>query len=146
LYPETPSPVRRALLGGLTFILVKGVLKVYHKQHQYIRQSRRVIGNFDPNNAITTPVSEWVVCTERTLDNNVSILTRHYNVCIIKYKVRVVKISILKEFAWIKDQNIPGFLFRKFPDFFQKGQGRFKWDLHTKWLISKTWFGLYSLY
>lgn len=59
LYPDTPSPVRRALLGGLTFIIVKGVLKVYHKQHQYIRQSRRVIGNFDPNNAVVrSPVSE----------------------------------------------------------------------------------------
>ncbi len=55
LYPETPSNVRRALLGGLTFIAIKGVLKVYHKQHQYIRQSRRVIDNFDPNN--TTQLS-----------------------------------------------------------------------------------------
>eukprot|EP00088_Acartia_fossae_P030250 TRINITY_DN3121_c0_g1_i2.p1 TRINITY_DN3121_c0_g1~~TRINITY_DN3121_c0_g1_i2.p1 ORF type:complete len:571 (+),score=117.69 TRINITY_DN3121_c0_g1_i2:574-2286(+) len=51
LYSNTESGLKRAVLGGLTFVLVKGVLKVYHKQHQYIRQSRRVIDNYDPNNA-----------------------------------------------------------------------------------------------
>jgi len=52
LYPDTSSPLRRAALGGITFILVKGVLKIYHKQHQYIRQSRRKIDNFDINTNI----------------------------------------------------------------------------------------------
>jgi len=43
LFSETASPLKRAALGGLTFVVVKGVLKVYHKQHLYIRQSRRII-------------------------------------------------------------------------------------------------------
>jgi len=52
LYGDTYSPVKRAAMGGITFIIVKGVLKVYHKQHQYIRQSRRKIDNFDINTNI----------------------------------------------------------------------------------------------
>jgi len=43
LFRETTSPLKRAALGGLTFVVVKGVLKVYHKQHLYMRQCRRVI-------------------------------------------------------------------------------------------------------
>jgi len=47
LFPETASPLKRAALGGLTFVVVKGVLKVYHKQHLYIRQCRRVLLNYE---------------------------------------------------------------------------------------------------
>lgn len=43
LFQQTRSPLRRAALGGLTFVLVKGILKIYHKQHVYVRQSKRVI-------------------------------------------------------------------------------------------------------
>merc|ERR1712200_343713 len=38
LFQETTSPLKRAILGGVTYVAVKGVFKVYHKQHQYIRQ------------------------------------------------------------------------------------------------------------
>lgn len=43
LYDHVPSQLKRTLLGGATFILVKGILKVYHKQHTYIRQCQRQI-------------------------------------------------------------------------------------------------------
>lgn len=43
LYQQTKSPLKRAALGGLTFVLVKGILKIYHKQHLYVRQCKRVI-------------------------------------------------------------------------------------------------------
>lgn len=43
LFEEVKSPVRRAAMGGFCFVGVKGVLKIYHKQHQYIRQCRRKI-------------------------------------------------------------------------------------------------------
>jgi len=47
LYQETSSPLKRALLGGLTFVVVKGIVKVYHKQHLYIRNCNRVVLNFE---------------------------------------------------------------------------------------------------
>ena len=31
------------ILGGLTFAVVKGVLKIYHQQHSYIRQCQKQI-------------------------------------------------------------------------------------------------------
>ena len=46
LYKEIPSQLKRTLLGGFTFVLVKGVIKIYHKQHNYIRQCKRQILDF----------------------------------------------------------------------------------------------------
>eukprot|EP00088_Acartia_fossae_P023762 TRINITY_DN24773_c0_g1_i1.p1 TRINITY_DN24773_c0_g1~~TRINITY_DN24773_c0_g1_i1.p1 ORF type:complete len:420 (-),score=95.11 TRINITY_DN24773_c0_g1_i1:242-1501(-) len=46
LFEETCSPLKRAVMGGLTFVAIKGVLKIYHKQHLYIRQCRREILDF----------------------------------------------------------------------------------------------------
>ncbi|XP_063236676.1 E3 ubiquitin-protein ligase MARCHF5 isoform X2 [Bacillus rossius redtenbacheri] len=43
LFSSVQSNVQRTVFGGLAFVLVKGVLKIYHKQKQHVRQSRRVI-------------------------------------------------------------------------------------------------------
>ena len=43
LYENVPSQLKRTLLGGITFVIVKGVLKIYHKQHNYVRQCERQI-------------------------------------------------------------------------------------------------------
>ena len=43
LYKNVPSQFKRTLLGGLTFAVVKGLLKIYHKQHQYIRTCQKQI-------------------------------------------------------------------------------------------------------
>ena len=43
LFEHEKSALRRATLGGFCFVGAKGVLKIYHKQHQYIRQSKRLI-------------------------------------------------------------------------------------------------------
>ena len=43
LYKSVPSQFKRTILGGLTFVVVKGLLKIYHKQHQYIRQCQKQI-------------------------------------------------------------------------------------------------------
>jgi len=43
LYKNVPSQFKRTLLGGLTFAAIKGVLKIYHKQHAYIRQCQKQI-------------------------------------------------------------------------------------------------------
>ncbi|XP_055936100.1 E3 ubiquitin-protein ligase MARCHF5-like [Argiope bruennichi] len=38
---------QRTLLGGITFIVMKGVLKMYLRQQQYVRQCQRKILNYD---------------------------------------------------------------------------------------------------
>lgn len=46
LYKNVPSQLKRTLLGGATFAMVKGVLKIYHKQHSYIRQCQKQIMDY----------------------------------------------------------------------------------------------------
>lgn len=43
LYKNVPSQFKRTLLGGLTFAAIKGILKIYHKQHAYVRQCQKQI-------------------------------------------------------------------------------------------------------
>jgi len=52
LFQETSSPLKRAVLGGLTFVVVKGIIKVYHKQHLYIRNCNRVVLNYEDSNQV----------------------------------------------------------------------------------------------
>ncbi|XP_051268789.1 E3 ubiquitin-protein ligase MARCHF5 [Dicentrarchus labrax] len=46
LFRRTPSNLQRTVLGGIAFVLIKGVLKVYFKQQQYIIQANRHILNY----------------------------------------------------------------------------------------------------
>lgn len=41
-----------ALQGGLTFIVAKGFIKIYLRQQQYIRQSKRKVLNFNDEAAL----------------------------------------------------------------------------------------------
>lgn len=43
LFEDVKSPVKRAAMGGFCFVGVKGVLKIYHKQNQFVKQSQRLI-------------------------------------------------------------------------------------------------------
>lgn len=45
-----PSNLQRTLLGGAAFITIKGALKIYHKQQQYVRQCQRRILDFTDSN------------------------------------------------------------------------------------------------
>ena len=47
LFESEKSSLRRACMGGFCFIGAKGVLKIYHKQHQYIKQSKRLILDYE---------------------------------------------------------------------------------------------------
>ena len=40
--------------GGVAFVAIKGVLKIYYKQQQYLRQADRIIQDFDSATAETT--------------------------------------------------------------------------------------------
>lgn len=44
--------LHRTLLGGLAFIVVKGVFKIYFKQKQFIRKKQRKIVDYTPDNLI----------------------------------------------------------------------------------------------
>ncbi|KAM9338241.1 E3 ubiquitin-protein ligase MARCHF5 [Symphorus nematophorus] len=46
LFGRMPSNLQRTILGGIAFVLIKGVLKVYFKQQQYIIQANRQILNY----------------------------------------------------------------------------------------------------
>ncbi|XP_047200522.1 E3 ubiquitin-protein ligase MARCHF5-like [Hippoglossus stenolepis] len=50
LFRRVTSNLQRTMLGGLVFVLIKGVLKVYFKQQQYIVQANRNILNYPERN------------------------------------------------------------------------------------------------
>ncbi|XP_044263607.1 E3 ubiquitin-protein ligase MARCHF5 [Tribolium madens] len=52
-YSSVKSNFHRTILGGFTFITVKGFLRIYHKQQQYIRQCQRKILDYTEANIST---------------------------------------------------------------------------------------------
>lgn len=50
LFRRTPSNLQRTILGGIAFVLIKGALKVYFKQQQYVIQANRHILNYPERN------------------------------------------------------------------------------------------------
>lgn len=49
-FDSVKSNFHKTILGGLTFIGIKGCLKIYHKQQQYIRQCQRKILDYTEAN------------------------------------------------------------------------------------------------
>ncbi|XP_050397687.1 E3 ubiquitin-protein ligase MARCHF5 [Patella vulgata] len=54
MFGSVQSNFQRTLLGGIAFIAIKGVLKIYYRQQQYFRQANRVILDF-PEESINPP-------------------------------------------------------------------------------------------
>ncbi|KAL9898479.1 E3 ubiquitin-protein ligase MARCHF5-like [Glossina fuscipes fuscipes] len=50
LFESIENTLHRTLLGGLTFITVKGILKIYLKQQQYTRRKKRRIVDYTEEN------------------------------------------------------------------------------------------------
>ncbi|XP_055381280.1 E3 ubiquitin-protein ligase MARCHF5 [Condylostylus longicornis] len=50
LFDSVDNSLHRTLLGGLTFITVKGILKIYLKQQQYYRKKERKIVDYTDEN------------------------------------------------------------------------------------------------
>ncbi|XP_042912020.1 E3 ubiquitin-protein ligase MARCHF5 [Parasteatoda tepidariorum] len=66
-FNHIPHNPQRTLLGGITFIAVKGVLKMYLRQQQYIRQCHRRILNYDKNSTFPhSPTSSQSSQTDST--------------------------------------------------------------------------------
>ncbi|XP_030753155.1 E3 ubiquitin-protein ligase MARCH5-like [Sitophilus oryzae] len=53
LFDSVKSNFHRTILGGLAFIAIKGCLKIYHKQQNYIRQCQRKILDYTESNIST---------------------------------------------------------------------------------------------
>ncbi|CAF4528556.1 unnamed protein product, partial [Didymodactylos carnosus] len=53
LFQRVHSNFQRTLLGGIAFIVTKGVAKIYYKQCQYIREAHREILNYDTTTTAT---------------------------------------------------------------------------------------------
>lgn len=49
-FDSVKSNFHRTILGGLSFIAVKGALRIYHKQQRYIRQCQRKILDYTESN------------------------------------------------------------------------------------------------
>lgn len=46
MFRRVPSNLQRTILGGIAFVVIKGMLKVYFKQQQYLIQANRHILNY----------------------------------------------------------------------------------------------------
>jgi len=46
-FDKASSNLQKTILGGVMFLAVKGVMKLYYKQQQHVRQSQRQILDFD---------------------------------------------------------------------------------------------------
>lgn len=49
-FESIQNNLHRTLFGGLSFVMVKGVLKIYFKQKQYVRKKQRKILDFNEEN------------------------------------------------------------------------------------------------
>lgn len=49
-FDSIQNNVHRTLIGGLTFIVIKGALKIYFKQQQFVRKKQRRIMDFTEEN------------------------------------------------------------------------------------------------
>lgn len=49
-FDSIQNNVHRTLIGGLTFVVLKGALKIYFKQKQFVRKKQRKIMDYTPEN------------------------------------------------------------------------------------------------
>lgn len=47
IFKRVNSNFQRSIIGGIAFIGLKGILKIYYKQQQFLRQAHRQIKNYD---------------------------------------------------------------------------------------------------
>uniref|UniRef100_A0A3P9IXI4 E3 ubiquitin-protein ligase MARCHF5 n=1 Tax=Oryzias latipes TaxID=8090 RepID=A0A3P9IXI4_ORYLA len=63
LFRRVSSNLQRTILGGIAFVLIKGGLKVYYKQQQYVGQTSRQILNY-PDGQAGKPAAQGGAHTE----------------------------------------------------------------------------------
>lgn len=51
-FKKVESPLKRTILGGSAFVFMKGMIKIYYKQHQYMRLAKRQIQDYQGSTSI----------------------------------------------------------------------------------------------
>ncbi|CAH0721187.1 unnamed protein product, partial [Brenthis ino] len=69
-FRSVKNNLHRTILGGLTYITIKGALKIYHKQMLYIRHSSRIILDYTESNLKLYRSSMNPNNTDTTSSNN----------------------------------------------------------------------------
>lgn len=77
-FDSIENTLHRTLLGGLTFITVKGILKIYLKQQQYVRRKNRRIVDYTEEN-IRTYTKQNISQSTQTANSNSANQQRHYH-------------------------------------------------------------------
>lgn len=72
LFKRVNSNFQRSIIGGIAFIGLKGILKIYYKQQQFLRQAHRQIKNYDE-----TPTKSRVLPNRQLNQNLVNRHSRH---------------------------------------------------------------------
>lgn len=63
-FRSVQSNIQRTFLGGIAFLTIKGILKIYHKQQHYIRQCQRKILDYPTPTTTSTRSQDIAVETE----------------------------------------------------------------------------------
>ena len=80
------------LQGGIAFVAIKGVLKIYYKQQQYLRQANRVICDFDEPeqpgaSTPSTPSPElWSLLTKDSVTASVKLINSIEKTILISWR------------------------------------------------------------
>lgn len=71
LFSRVSSNLNRTILGGLTFVVAKGMLRIYLRQQLYIRYTRRVVCDWSEESAAALAAREAAdVDSASVHDNN----------------------------------------------------------------------------
>lgn len=83
IYPKVDSHLKRTIFGGITFILCKGFMRIYLRQQQYVRHTKRTVrvkGSYtkllDITNRISLQVSDYSDATDPDHKEKQDLLTR----------------------------------------------------------------------
>lgn len=57
MFGQVHANFQRTVLGAIAFVAIKGALKIYHKQQQYVRQANRVVLDYPEQVEVATTTS-----------------------------------------------------------------------------------------
>lgn len=72
LFQRINSNFQRSIIGGIAFIGLKGIFKIYYKQQQFLRQAHRQIKNYDAGTSSSSTQTSNSLNTQNQLNNSTS--------------------------------------------------------------------------
>lgn len=73
LFQRINSNFQRSIIGGIAFIGLKGIFKIYYKQQQFLRQAHRQIKNYDSGTSSSSTQTSTYTATQSNLNNDNSV-------------------------------------------------------------------------